>query len=148
MSQVSDIADYVRQQGQGNPVTVAEAAKQTGLSRPAVVSARAELTRKADDIRPIAPSTMAYWPNWKEEFPAEWEAAQERTRASIAGKKRAGETDREIARQRVSKMPNVIGPVTMIHNVMAVNVHPDHVAIQHADGTWTEFDGTLVIREK
>ncbi len=147
MSIVENVADYVRKQGLDYQVHVDEVASALGLTRPQVVSARADATRKYDDIYPCAPSMMVFEPGWKESHPEAWEAALERTRAISAGKARAkGPGPAKVKAPRTIGRPNIIGPVIMIHNVVGVNVYPDHIAIQHDDGSWTEFTGTVKLK--
>jgi hypothetical protein len=134
MTQVDDVGEYVRKHGaMGQPVGVREIAEELGFTMAAVAAARTQLMRNADDIYPIASSMMAYEPGWKENHPEVWAAAQERTRQVKAGQIKA-------ANKRTS-LPNIIGPVTTLHNVVAVNIHPDHVSIQHVDGTFTHLSG-------
>jgi hypothetical protein len=140
MSTISKVIDYVRSRDQGDPVTIAEIAEATGLTISSVSSARSAAIDQLDDIYPCAPGKMMYLPGWKDEHPEEYDAIMDRRKNWPKRKDGPAKTAKT---PRATGLPNVIGPVITVQNVVAVNVHPDHVAIQHSDGSWTRFAGKL-----
>jgi hypothetical protein len=150
MSILNNVAEYIRKHSieSSRAYHISEVAAALGITVNQAQTARSHATRKFDDIFPCAPGMMAYEPGWKENHPEVWEQAQERSRKAKTGIARAAKADKRIAERRKSERPNVIGPVIMIQNVVGVNIHPDHVAIQHEDGTWTELTGTVTLNDR
>lgn len=145
------VAEYVREQGResSGAVHISQVAAALGLSIPQVTSARSECTRRYDDIFPCAPGAMVWEDDWKRTHPEVWETAQARTRAMTGKSKAASNGKRKKAppapRQWRPKLPNIMGPVTSLYNVVAVNIHDGHVSVQHEDGTFTILKGTVTI---
>lgn len=147
MTQVDDVAKYVRDNGaDGRKITVQEVAEKLDISTAAIADARTKLMRREEDIYPAEPSVMVHMHNWKQIYPEVWVAAQERTR--VQKTVQANRDQKERRHRKKNWLPNVMGPVTTINNVVAVNVHSDHVSIQHEDGSWTNLTGTLKLEEK
>jgi hypothetical protein len=142
---VERVADFVREQGRqsNTAISISEIAAKLGLSRSAVESARSAAIRRYDDIYPCATAMLIYEPGWKESHPEAWSVAQARSQSA---RKHRPPIVKDVGRKDRARLPNIIGPVTSIYNVVAVNVHPDHVSIQHEDGTWTELTGTVKIK--
>ncbi len=149
MASINDqVADYVREQGResNGAVHVSQIASDLGISVHQVQTARSRLIRSEDDIFPCAANAMVYEPGWKEKHPEVWAGLQKRSLQVSAGMARAKSSPSLAPAKRRQIMPNIMGPVTSLYNVVAVNIHPDYVSIQHEDGTWTELTGTVKIK--
>lgn len=144
MTQMQDVADYLIKMSResNSAVSNAEIAEALGIRKSTVSAIRTTLTRTRDDICPIEVGAMVYEPGWREKYPDIWATAQARTNAVKNGQANSPKMKRPMS------LPNVVGPILTIHNVVAVNVHPDHIAIQHVDGSWTEFTGKLKMKGK
>jgi hypothetical protein len=91
---------------------------------------------------------MTYHPGWKEEFPEDWQAARRRSQKAKQAQLAKKVHQKPETWPIKSAGPNVVGPVITVHNVVAVNIHSDHIAIQHIDGSWTEFKGDIEMKVK
>jgi hypothetical protein len=149
MTELERVAEFVRSRGQDEPVHLREIENVLDINRSNLATLRAKAMREYDDMYPCAPATITYHPGWKEEFPDEWAAAERRSRKAkqtqLAKKVHGGKPETWPIK---SAGPNVIGPIITVHNVVAVNIHSDHIAIQHIDGSWTEFKGDIEMKAK